>query len=390
MIGHSLQVLEITRFFEKQSAPMAVTTVTVEPEHYIPVPRQRLVDVLVQEFGDRGKPMGDLSRLLEALLHFEFRELVGELKRDYLRFDPGRAIDLETMLGGELSEQKLDEVERRFLKNFVETLGRANFIPLTQQDIDVAEAEDYLFSLPVEVDWSRFDSRLTEFLFEDGTYVDGTSDPPEFARRALLFRRGVGVDRTQGFLFFQKLDMFVSRILVATLRLVGRLLRRPTDDIESAEQIEQELGRDSDSIFEARTIQRVTMRPEDGGPLSFFRKTLLQEPTFSQLVLVFRLLPDKKANPDQSIDRTIHIKTLVDIPMADLEVVFPEKRLSMKPVDLIKVIATVVEKATPTTIECNFYATSRQIFSSRRGSPGGLGDDRLSQRAVTRRCSSTT
>ena len=59
-------------------------------------------------------------------------------------------------------------------------------------------------------------------------------------------------------------------------------------------------------------------------------------------MIVFRLMPDGPDESDKTIDRKIHIKTFVDIPMADLEVVFPEKRLSMKPVDLIKVAMTAV------------------------------------------------
>mgnify|MGYP000252602778 CR=1 FL=1 len=59
---------------------MARTTVPVEPEHYVPVPRHRLIDVLVDESGERGEGVADLCRLLEALLYFEHRELIEELK----------------------------------------------------------------------------------------------------------------------------------------------------------------------------------------------------------------------------------------------------------------------------------------------------------------------
>ncbi|MBO52848.1 MAG: hypothetical protein CMJ69_18945, partial [Planctomycetaceae bacterium] len=325
---------------------MARTTVSVDPEHHIPVPRHRLIDVLKSEAGDRVSSTDSLCRLLAALIHFEYRELIDELKQDYLRFDPSRPGRLNSMMGGEPSEEEYEKSERRFLKNFVKTLEKANFIPLDQQAIDVADAEDYLFSLPVEVNWRRFDSRLTDVLFEDGTYLDGISEPPEFAQHALLFRRGVGIDQYKGFLFFQKLDMVISKTLLWILQKVGDLLRRKKDEepepVVPPENVKTDDGGDSNSIHAGREIERLTLKPEDVNLRSFFKRTQLQEPTFSELVMVYRLLPDGKDRAATSIDRTIHIKTLVDIPMADLEVVFPEKRLSMKPVDLIKLITTTV------------------------------------------------
>jgi len=321
---------------------MARTSVPVDPEHYIPVPRHRLVDVVVEESGDRGEGMADLCRLLEALLDFEYRELVEQLKRDYSLFDPGNSSEAMAMLGGELNEEDYARAERRFLGRFVEMLGRANFIPLTQQDLDVANAEDYLFSLPVEVDWERYDTRLMDAYFQDNECLAGGSEPSEFSRHALVFRRGIGVDRTEGLLFFQKLDLLVSRILVGLLRLPGRLLGRGSGETEEGTVIEAEPGEPPESVFQARTIERVTLHPEDVGPLSLFRTTRLQEPTFGQLVLVFRLLPDESDESNRTTDRAIHIKTFVDIPMADLEVVFPEKRLSMKPVDLVKLAMSTV------------------------------------------------
>ena len=324
---------------------MARTSVAVEPEHFIPVPRHRLVDVLVDEAGERGEGLADLCRLLEALLHFEHRELIEDLKRDYSLFDPGSPAEAVAMLGEELSESDYEAAERRFLGRFVEMISKANFIPLTQQDLDVANAEDYLFSLPVEVDWDRYDTRLMDAFFQANHHADGSSQPTEFARHAMVFRRGIGVDRTEGLLFFQKLDLLISRILVGLLRLPGRVFGRGGSEREAGEAIEAETGEPSESMFAAKAIERITLHPEDVGPLSLFRRTKLQEPTFGQLVLVFRLKPDESdesGGAGELIDRTIHIKTFVDIPMADLEVVFPEKRLSMKPVDLIKVAITAV------------------------------------------------
>jgi len=83
---------------------------------------------------------------------------------------------------------------------------------------------------------------------------------------------------------------------------------------------------------------------------NFFKVIELQEPAFKQLIIVYRRAsppsspvsssssssppPSGKASseskrPPSKKDRAIHIKSFWNIPMADTEVVFPEKKKSM-------------------------------------------------------------
>jgi len=58
-------------------------------------------------------------------------------------------------------------------------------------------------------------------------------------------------------------------------------------------------------------------------------------------VILFRFAPPPDAEEAESASeeyRKIFVKAFRDIPMADLEVVFPAKRISMELVDLIKLI----------------------------------------------------
>ena len=315
---------------------MARTQVTVDPEHYIPVPRHRIKDALLATAGERRDRLNALARLLRGVLRFEYQTLTEQLKRDYFPFDPaGEGEQLE-----EMTEAAIAAAEQSFLDNFLQLMRRGNFLLLTQQDIEVADAEDYLFSLPVQVDWSQYDPELL------ATYVRECGEKgnvlPEFASRALLFRRGVGVDTTEELLFLQKLDLLASRILLCVMALPGRLLgfARRGELAEGCKEITEltdDPQHDRKSMFQRRSIDRVTLHPRDVGLRTLFQVSRLQEPTFRQLVLLYRLESD-----DETADRSIQIRTFRDIPMADLEVVFPEKRLSMKPVDLIKVVATAV------------------------------------------------
>lgn len=312
---------------------MARTAVKVDPEHYIPVPRYRLQDALLATAGERREPLATLSRLLQGVLRFEYQALTEQLKRDYFPFDPAGG---DERLAG-MSEEAIAAAEQRFLENFLQLMRRGNFLLLSQHDIEVADAEDYLFSLPVQVDWSQYDSELLENCFRER---DGHGDAlPEFASRALLFRRGVGVDKTEESLFLQKFDLLASRILLGVMALPGRLLGRGRGGMveEEAVTVSTVPSSDSETIFQQRSIDRVTLHPRDVGLRTLFQISHLQEPTFRQLVLLYRLKSD-----DETADRSIQIRTFRDIPMADLEVVFPEKRLSMKPVDLVKVVGTAV------------------------------------------------
>ena len=263
-------------------------------------------------------------------------------------------------------------------------MEKGNFRPLTQRDVEVAEEEDYLFNLPVQTDWTKLDHGMLSRFYERHGYAQA-GKPPYFAERIMIFRRGVGIDQTVGFLFLQKIDVVVSKaligaggVLIALVKAVGRLLGRrgaETPDGGRCEDLrpgdlqalpmcaggqsvlpEGALGHDETYAspeagdvsaapscrFADRYVERITLRNHGVGLLSLFQRTAIQEPTFGELVILFRFATPATATQTTEKDWSIHIKTFRDIPMADLEVVFPEKHISMKPLDLAKLLLTAV------------------------------------------------
>ncbi len=96
-------------------------------------------------------------------------------------------------------------------------------------------------------------------------------------------------------------------------------------------------------VFQDRWVDRITLRRAGVTLASLFHKTLIQEPTFKELVILYRAAAADGPNQAPAAkDRTIHIKAFRDIPMADLEVIFPEKKISMQPLDLTKLVITAV------------------------------------------------
>ncbi len=303
----------------------------IEPEHFIPVSKKRLVDTLAAR-GDLPERFLDFCQMIEAVYHFENLRVSQELKEDFrlLEQDEG----LVERAG--LSDAELRQAENRFLTNLMRVMKQANFRLLSQEDVEFAHQEEHLFNLPVQVDWDKLDSRLLgDFLAAHGS--TSTEPLPEFASRILIFRRGVGVDRSYGFHILPKIDYLITRGIE---RLIGLFRRRAEPEVINEEKKGVQAARTS--IHQPRRVERISLRNSGLGIGSLFRRTSLQEPTFKELVILFRLapVPDDETEIELVADPTIFIKAFCDIPMADLEVVFPEKKISMKPLDLIKLIVT--------------------------------------------------
>jgi hypothetical protein len=347
------------------------------------VPKQQITGALAARIDDaeEQRRFQEFCRLVEGIYHFEYHQMANELKQDFRLFDSDGGIYER----GLMSDEQLLEAQERFLCNFRHLMKKGNFRALTERDVAAAEAEDYLFNLPVQTDWSKLDQRmLNQFYSKHGYSEDG--EAPHFAERIMIFRRGVGIDQTVGFLILAKIDVVVSTLLVtfwrlcrgvfgAAGRLVGGRRMEVTEESESetraavgvasntsgvaaAAADDQALGHDETYAvttnvasaavagaaprFADRYVERITLRSRGVGPLSLFQRTAIQEPTYEELVILFRFATPATANQEIDKDWSIHIKTFRDIPMADLEVVFPEKHISMKPLDLVKLLITAV------------------------------------------------
>jgi hypothetical protein len=303
----------------------------IEPEHYIPVSKSRLINGLASR-GDLPERFLEFCRMIEAVYHFENLRVSQELKEDFRLLERDEGV----VERAGLSADDLHRAETRFLSNLMQVMKQANFRLLTQDDVEFAHQEEHLFNLPVQVDWDKLDARLLgDFL---ATHGSTTNEPlPEFANRILIFRRGVGIDRSYGYHILPKLDHFITR---GFERLIG--LFRRTVDVTKTEDDRRPPPAARTSIHPPKRVERISLRNSGLGPRSLFQRTTLQEPTFKELVILFRLAPalDEEGGTEPIADPTIYIKAFRDIPMSDLEVVFPEKKISMKPLDLIKLVVT--------------------------------------------------
>ncbi|MAD60151.1 MAG: hypothetical protein CMH49_01380, partial [Myxococcales bacterium] len=119
---------------------------------------------------------------------------------------------------------------------------------------------------------------------------------------------------------------------------------RQEDQINSMS--EQEIG--ESVVFLPRWLRRTSLENQPFSIGSLFKASLLQEPAIERVICVFRQHPPTppvfvrkipfisrfiKVPKSDAVDPTIHVKLFQHIPLADLEIIFPEKHIRMKSFD---------------------------------------------------------
>lgn len=330
------------------------------PGHYIPVPALALRRAICEEgIFSSEEDWERFCYLLRACFAQEMWQVTEQLKATW------------SLIHAESDHwwhdhSRRGEAEEEFLDGFLRVLRRANFRPLAYQRIAEAEREDFLYMLPLRVDWDRLDgSFLARFYEKHPEWRDSLPDGPQ-RDRMLVFFRGIGEERETGRFILQKIDLLVGDLLLALAQALTapiRLVRRwwtgsSEPPATAAEQGPSGAWTDHSSIHGLISKRRVTLRTAGYGLQNLFRKTTIVEPTFQEVVLLYRLLPasDRRARKEDAEKREpLQIRAYRDIPLSDLEVIFPAKRISMRPLDLVKLTVTGV---------AGLVAVAMKVFTS--------------------------
>lgn len=351
--------------------------VEIPHEHHLPIPKARIVNAVRQHNqAEEGDPhFRDLVRLVEGLLHFHYHETLNLLKEDYEYFSP----ESGAMARKGVDDAELQRRERRFLINFVKTMLRGNFLPFTQEHYANALEQDFLLDLPVEIDWRSHDERMLAELYAavDSNTEEGRearallqleqplrqllSPPHEVGDNAWVFFRGLEPEQLSGRFLAQKLDLFLTRLtypVVFPLQWLIDRVRGNTSPPEASDPEPLRLADGGQSVFEQRWLLRRNLKNQ---PLlrNLFKTVELQEPAMRQVITVFRTRPSGEGlaqklrrKPKEGVpprDWTIQVKMFRHIPMADAEIIFPEKIIRMKSFDMA-VLLIMGAAAIPTLI----------------------------------------
>lgn len=277
----------------------------------------------------------DFIRMTRMLFHYEYLESRDRLKLNFELVTAAQD-DNETLVNvteAQLSPSEFHSLSVDFVGDFCSLLADANYSLLTQKEWEVAMAENFMFNLPCDIAWDKFDKNLlSSFLKQNPALSQGL---PQFADSALLFKRGNGTAVAKGMFIQQKVEMLIDMALVEPfLWLIGK----PRVVIASMDGYAVPGAKEK--RHDVSTVERKTLRRLLPTPFavlkSFFSTMELQEPTFKELVILYRM---DKPEGDQKAAvggaGPLVIKSFHDVPMADVEMVFPEVRITVKFLDML-------------------------------------------------------
>uniref|UniRef100_A0A7C9D043 Aminopeptidase n=1 Tax=Opuntia streptacantha TaxID=393608 RepID=A0A7C9D043_OPUST len=310
--------------------------IRLERESVIPILKPKLIMTLanlIEHSSDRTEFL-KLCKRVEYTIRAWYLLQFEDLMQLYSLFDPVHgAQKLEQQ---NLSPEEIDILEQNFLSYLFQVMEKSNFKIATDEDIDIALSGQYLLNLPISVEESRLDKKLLKRYFSEHPH----EHLPEFANKYIIFRRGIGIDRTTDYFFMEKLDMIISRLWEKLLRVTGiqMLLSKfyKSRQRSMRDRNEEELIPDSEQ--DALYVERIRIENMEISFHNLLSKITIQEPTFDRIIVVYR-----RAGSKGKDDRGIYVKHFKNIPMADMEIVLPEKKNpGLTPMDWVKFLASAV------------------------------------------------
>ncbi|XP_051114769.1 uncharacterized protein LOC127240252 isoform X2 [Andrographis paniculata] len=252
-------------------------------------------------------------------------------------------------------------IPSRFQRTFMKLLSNAEFEELSTRDLILASAlnTDYLLTVPIYVDWKKASESST-----------------------IIFRRGYAMERQEGLLIgnLKGLDTLSSDfpIWVAAqkavtryegiLKVVGpreKLFRKflawiglvPSTPKQS---IDLDMDNyESEAKLSSSFLSRISLsdiwKPASpkycGNDVRkmlrtaisiLFSQSILQEPAFQELILLYTEENGERETTNQTEVPSLQMKIYEKIPIPDLPVVFPHKKLSFRILDTVRLDAASI------------------------------------------------
>ncbi|KAG8089906.1 hypothetical protein GUJ93_ZPchr0011g28213 [Zizania palustris] len=309
--------------------------IRLERESVIPVLKPKLImklAYLIERDNDRADFM-KLCKRVEYTIRAWYLLQFEDLMQLYSLFDPVKgAKSLEQQ---SLTPDEFETFELNFLTYLFQIMEKSNFKLLSEEEYEVAQSGQYLLNLPLKVDESKVDKKLLTRYFKEHPHPS----LPEFADKYIVFRRGIGMDRTTSYFFIEKVDVIISRVWRSLLRVtrIDRLFSkkqplRSKKDTKKTDEVNEEVKEQDLSV------ERIRLENMELSIKNLLGKNTIQEPTFERMIVVYR-----RASKEAKPDRGIFVKHFKNIPMADMELVLPEKKNpSLTPMDWVKFLLSAV------------------------------------------------
>ncbi|XP_022774185.1 uncharacterized protein LOC111316502 [Durio zibethinus] len=311
--------------------------IKLERESVIPIVKQKLITTLADLIEDKTeraeflKLCQRVEYMIRAWYHLQFDDLM----QLFALFEPVHGP--QKLEQRNLSPEEIDVLEHNFLTYLFQMMDKSNFKITTDEEIDIALSAQYRLNLPIVVDESKLDKRLfTRYFAKNPNY----ENLPYFADKFIIFRRGFGIDRMSAYFLKAKVNTIIVRLCRCFMTITGlKCLTRfffgkkvKPYKKDSPEPIQLQINAEQDDLY----VERIRIEKLKLSISNLLRKVTIQEPTFERIIVVYRRTPGK-----HETERNIYVKHFKNIPMADLEIVLPEKKNpGLTPMDWVKFLVS--------------------------------------------------
>ncbi|WP_339719812.1 TMEM143 family protein [uncultured Paraglaciecola sp.] len=125
-------------------------------DRFIPLRKTDLIQSCIEDRQlscEQQNEFRTLCHLIVSTLHFEYHQVLEELKDSYAPFDP----NADTLTVTKLTADVLQRKQANFTARFTQVLNAANFEKVTDQDLQEALQEESLFKVRLAVDFDDFE-----------------------------------------------------------------------------------------------------------------------------------------------------------------------------------------------------------------------------------------
>tara|TARA_R110002153_G_scaffold124543_13_gene271056 strand:+ start:2029 stop:3312 length:1284 start_codon:yes stop_codon:yes gene_type:complete len=129
---------------------------SIKKDRFIPLRKTDLIQACLDDgqlSSEQLSPFKTLCQLIVSTLHFEYHQILEELKDSYAPFDPNS----DTLTVTKLTDDILQAKQSSFTSRFTQVLNAANFEKVTDQDLQEALQEESLFKVRLAVEFEDFE-----------------------------------------------------------------------------------------------------------------------------------------------------------------------------------------------------------------------------------------
>eukprot|EP00667_Euglena_gracilis_P006397 EG_transcript_6450 len=375
-------------------------TIRLPPGHMIECSLAEVEDLCLSKFDvpEIQAAVRAFASIVGMIVRYEIAALATDIRHNYRLCTPGvPGQRLRRRRRQEGREAEVHAAQLKFIEEFCTILNSADYCAVSQKEWDIAVEESFMFTLPVQIQWHCFDAEILGRFLDDHPRLKAYM--PSFSDRILVFWQGSSIATQRRWMFREKVERVLylalfrpvlDRVkrhfgicirdhhmcpssprppkrpplptrrrpisLKSAVRLTQLGLPRPRSETLAKDPVADDVdGAEPQQSSQPEEVQNIVQRVGFTQALptvwsvirNFHRRVQLTEPTLKNVAVVYchslpgereaQNDPDVKEQPD-----SVRIKLFHDIPLADLEVVFPFKSVRFRYLDLLMSLVTIL------------------------------------------------